>query len=237
MKSSIWRVVERRRAYLLELAGGIGASMEIPNAGEITIKDLLSKVILIHIPIKIMKIKVCQIMTDIWSVLQVVVTNVSIRKVASHDLQCYLDLMMRIEATARRAISHEVDERDKNAKSVKLLGPAMERMYLKGWGTKPHHQFSVCAKCGHPLVDEPPFNKDYYWNNKKLEGEWLNMNSQMQEYLITKCNPLLDKKGAIITALKSPTYQEEVLICHCWHNFQSPISDETMCVLNCYDSK
>ena len=78
MKSSIGRVVERRRAYLLELAGGINASMEIPNAGEITIKDFLSKVIPIHIPVKIMKIKVCQIMTDIWSVLHVVVTNVSI---------------------------------------------------------------------------------------------------------------------------------------------------------------
>ena len=115
--------------------------------------------------------------------------------------------------------------------------PGLGEDVPQGSGTKPQHQFSVCAKCGHPLVDEPPFNKDYYWNNKKLEGEWLNMNSQMQEYLITKCNPLLDKKGAIITALKSPTYQEEVLICHCWHNFQSPISDETMCVLNCYDSK
>jgi hypothetical protein len=133
MKSSVGRVVERR-AYLLELAGGLDASMEIPNAGEITIKDLLSKVIPIHIPVKITKIKVCQIMTDIWSVLQVVVANVSIRKDASHDLQRYLDLMMRVEATARRAIS-EADERDKNAKSIKLHCTTMERMYLKGRGT------------------------------------------------------------------------------------------------------
>jgi len=63
------------------------------------------------------------------------------------------------------------------------------------------------------------------------------MNSQMQEYLVTKCNPLLDKKGAIITALKNPTYQEEVLICHCWHNFQSPIAGGTVCALKCYDRK
>jgi hypothetical protein len=133
MKSSVGRVVERR-AYLLELAGGLDASMEIPNAGEITIKDLLSKVIPIHIPVKITKIKVCQIMTDIWSVLQVVVANVSIRKDASHDLQRYLDLMMRVEATARRAIS-KADERDKNAKSIKLHCTTMERMYLKGRGT------------------------------------------------------------------------------------------------------
>ena len=96
MKSSVGRVVEGR-AYLLELAGGLDASMEIPNAGEVTIKELLSKVIPIHIPIKITKIKVCQIMTDICSVLQVIVTNVSIRKDASHDLQRYLDLMMSDE--------------------------------------------------------------------------------------------------------------------------------------------
>ena len=128
MKSSVGRVVERK-AYLLELAGGLDASMEIPNAGEITIKDLLSKVIPIHIPVKITKIKVCQIMTDIWLVLQVVVANVSIRKDASHDLQRYLDLMMRVEATARRAIN-KTDERDKNAKSIKLHCTAMERMYL-----------------------------------------------------------------------------------------------------------
>ena len=231
MKSSVGRVVERR-VYLLKLAGGLDVSMKIPNAGEITIKDLLSKVIPMHIPVKITKIKVCQMMTDIWSVLQVVVANVSIRKDASHDLQHYLDLMMRIEATARRAIS-EADECD--AKSIKLLGPAMERMYLKGRGTKPHHQFLVCAKCG--LIDKPPFNKDYYRTNKTLEGEWLNMNRQMQEYLVTKCNPLLDKKGAIITALKNPTYQEEVLICHCWHNFASPIAGGTVCALLCYESK
>jgi hypothetical protein len=96
MKSSVGRVVERR-AYLIELAGGLDASIEIPNAGEVTIKELLSKVIPIHIPVKITKIKVCQIMTDIWSVLQVIVTNVSIRKGASHDLQRYLDLMMSDE--------------------------------------------------------------------------------------------------------------------------------------------
>jgi hypothetical protein len=103
MKSSVGRVVERR-AYLLQLMGGLNASMEIPNAGEITIRDLLSKVIPIHIPVKITKIKVCPIMNEIWSVLQVVVVNVSIckSKNASHDLQRYLDLMMRIEATAWR---------------------------------------------------------------------------------------------------------------------------------------
>jgi hypothetical protein len=122
--------------------------------------------------------------------------------------------MTRIEATARRTIS-KADEREKNVKSMKLLGLATERMYLKGWGTKPQHQFLVCPKCSQPLVDEPPFNKDYYCNDKKLEGGWAKKNSQIQEYLITKCNPFLDKKGAIITALKNPTYQEEVLICHC----------------------
>jgi hypothetical protein len=57
MKSSVGRVIERR-AYLLELAGGLKASMEIPNAGKFTIRDLLSKVIPVYIPVKITKIKV-----------------------------------------------------------------------------------------------------------------------------------------------------------------------------------
>jgi hypothetical protein len=27
-----------------------------------------------------------------------------------------------------------------------------------------------------------------------------------------------------------------VLICHCWHNFQSPIAGWTVCALKCYDN-
>ena len=167
MKSSVGRVVERR-AYLLELVGGIDTSMEIPNAGDITIRDLLLKVVPIYIPVKITKIKVCQTMTDIWSVLQAVVASVSSCKDTSHDHQHYLDLMMRNEATVRCAIS-EADERDKKTKS----------MYLKGCGTNHQHQFSLCVMCGHPHIDKTPFNKDYYQNNKVLEGDWVKKNNQV----------------------------------------------------------
>jgi hypothetical protein len=58
---------------------------------------------------------------NVWAVLQVVIANVSISRLARHDLQQYLNLMTRIEALAGREIS-EADEQDKNAKSVRLPG-------------------------------------------------------------------------------------------------------------------
>jgi hypothetical protein len=38
---------------------------------------------------------------NVWAVLQVVITNVSIGRDARRDLQQYLDLLTRIEAVAR----------------------------------------------------------------------------------------------------------------------------------------
>jgi hypothetical protein len=64
---------------------------------------------------------------------------------------------------------------------------------------------------------------------------WLR--STIEEYDSTGCNPLLDKKGAIVKKLKNPILKEEVLMCHCWHNFASPIAGGTACALLCYDSK
>ena len=117
----IKKVVERR-VYLW-----LNASMQIPNAaGVTTIRDLLSKATPLSDPTKILKCKVCQIMVDVWGVLQVVVANVSIGKDVSHNLQQYLDLMMRVEAMMRRKIS-KADALDKNAKSIKLPGKAMDR--------------------------------------------------------------------------------------------------------------
>ena len=82
-----------------------------------------------------------------------------------HDLQHYLSLLTRIKAVAGREIS-EADEQDKNAKSVRLPGQAIERMYLTDRGSKPPLRFSTCARCGHSLLDEPPFNKDNSRANK-----------------------------------------------------------------------
>jgi hypothetical protein len=55
----IFEAVVGKRGYLLELAGGLDTSMEIPKGGETTIRDLLSKAIPIRFAAKTTKIKVC----------------------------------------------------------------------------------------------------------------------------------------------------------------------------------
>ena len=137
---------------------------------------------------------------------------------------------------ARREIS-EADEQDKTAKSLKRPGQAMARMYLTDGGSKPPLRFSACAKCGHSLLDEPPFNKDYALANKVVVDKWEADNRTIEAYSLTGRIPLLDKKGAIVKKLKNPILKEEVLVCHCWHNFASPIAGGTACALLCYDSK
>ena len=232
----IFEAVVGKRGYLLELAGGLDSSMEIPEGGGMTIRGLLTKAIPVKFAAKTPKSKVCEFMVNVWAVLQVVIANVSISREARHDLQQYLDLLTRVEAVAGREIS-EADEQDKNAKSVKLPGRAMERMYLTDRGSKPPLRFSTCARCGHSLLDEPKFNKDYARANKAVVEKWEVDNRTIEEFTSTGYNPLLDKKGAIVRKLKNPILKEEVLMCHCWHNFASPIAGGTACALLCYDSK
>jgi len=133
LAETLKRIVEAvvgKREYLLELTGGLDASMEIPEGGGMTIRGLLSKAIPIIFATKTTKSKVCEFMVNVWAVLQVVITNVSIGRDLRHDLQQYLDLLTRIEAVVRREIS-EANEQDKTAKSLKLPGQAMERIYLQ----------------------------------------------------------------------------------------------------------
>ena len=113
----------------------------------------------------------------------------------------------------------------------------MERMYLTDCGSKPPIRFSVCAKCGHSLLDEPPFNKDYARVNKMVVEKWEEDNHTIKAYSLRGCIPLLVKKGAIVKKLKNPILKEEVLMCHCWQNFASPFAGGTACALSCYDSK
>ncbi len=97
----IFETVVGKRGYLLELTGGLDASMEIPEGGGMTIRGLLSKAIPITFATKTTKSKVCEFMVNVWAVLQVVITKVSIGRDVRHDLQQYLDLLTRIEAVAR----------------------------------------------------------------------------------------------------------------------------------------
>ncbi len=103
--------------------------MEISEGGGMTIRGLLLKAIPDTFATKTTKRKVCEFMVNVWAILQVVIANVSIGRAVRHDLQLYLDLLTRIEAVARQETS-EADEQDKTAKSLKLPGQAIERMYL-----------------------------------------------------------------------------------------------------------
>ena len=59
-----------RRAQLIELAGGLDATMEIPDGGgETSICDLLSRAIPTSIPTRITKISVAVHMVDIWVIM------------------------------------------------------------------------------------------------------------------------------------------------------------------------
>jgi hypothetical protein len=95
---SIFEAVVGKRGYLLELAGGLDASMKIPEGGGMTIRGLLTKAIPVQFAAKTTKSKVCEFMVNVWAVLQVVIANVSISRDARHDLQQYLNLLTRIEA-------------------------------------------------------------------------------------------------------------------------------------------
>ena len=66
----IFEAVVGKREYLLELMGGLDASMEIFEGGGMTIRDLLSKAIPINFAAKTMKSKVCEFMVNVWAVLQ-----------------------------------------------------------------------------------------------------------------------------------------------------------------------
>ena len=103
--------------------------------------------------------------------------------------------------------------------------------------SKPPLRFSTCARCGHSLLDKPPFNKGYARTNQVVVEKWVEDKCAIEEFTLTGCNPLNNKKGAILKKLKNPILTEEVLMCHCWHNFALPIAGGTACALLSYDSK
>ena len=120
--------VVARRTQLIELAGGLDATMEIPDGGvETSICDLLSRAIPTSIPTRITKISVAVHMVDIWVIMSAVLKTGVLRRTEKHDLQSYLKFMIRIEASSRRELA-EADLIDKNAKPYNLPTEEMERL-------------------------------------------------------------------------------------------------------------
>ena len=128
--------VVARRTQLIELAGGLDATMEIPDGGvETYICDLLLRAIPISLPTKINKISVTVHMVDIWVIMSAVLKTGVISRTEKHDLQSYLEFMIRIEASSRRELA-DADLIDKNSKPYNLPTEEMERLYLSNGGFK-----------------------------------------------------------------------------------------------------
>jgi hypothetical protein len=80
--------------------------MEIPDGGvETSICDLLSRAIPTSIPTRITKISVAVHMVDIWVIMSAGLKTGVLRRTEKHDLQSYLEFMIRIEASSRRDLA------------------------------------------------------------------------------------------------------------------------------------
>ena len=216
--------VVARRTQLIELAGGLDATMEIPDGGGGTsICDLLSRAIPTIIPTKISKISVTVHLVDIWVIMSTVLKTRVLCRTEKHDLQSYLEFMIRIEASSRRELA-TADLIDKNAKPYNLPTEEMERLYMSNGGFKPPAQFQTCVKCGHSLVDEPAQNKSAVRDNKRVQLQWEKDSTTVTNYLQGKGDSLKDKKGNPTTKVANPKYSEEPLMCHCWQQCMSQIA-------------
>ncbi len=94
-----------------------------------------------------------QHMVGIWVIMSTMLKTGVLRRMEKHDLQSYLEFIIRIEASSPRELA-EADLIDKNAKPYNLPTEEMERLYLSNGGFKPPAPFLSCAKCGHNLVNE-----------------------------------------------------------------------------------
>ncbi len=103
--------------------------------------------------------------------------------------------------------------------------------------TRPLTRLGSCAMCGHLLVDELPSSKNIACKDKQSLEKWQTDWMKVEVNIVTGLNPLLDAKGAIVTTLKNPIFGNEVLMCHCWQNFNSAIVAGTECVFSCYNSR
>jgi hypothetical protein len=108
----------------------------LDGGGGASICDLLLRAIPISIPTKITKISVTVHMVDIWVIMSTMMKTGVLRRTEKHDLQSYLEFMIRIEASSRRELA-EADLIDKNAKPYNLPTEEMERLYLSNGGFKP----------------------------------------------------------------------------------------------------
>jgi hypothetical protein len=236
LRSILDKVIECR-GVLIKMACDVDHAMEIAGDGErVEIAELLRKSVPFSVPKKLSKSKICEMLVIAWAVISGIVANSILGREATHQLEPYLSMMSRVESTSRRAIT-EAEDVNKNTKSIKLTGRDRNRMMLEDRASKPIHAYSLCAMCGHSLVDEPFCNRENARLNKSIREAWAKDHAQHEEYIKSGRNPLVDKNGKVIAKHKNPTLLPEILVCHCWHNTNESFVGGRRCHLNCYDAK
>ena len=194
-----------KRMQLVELAGGLDATMEILDGGETSICNLLSRAIPSSIPMRLTKISVAVHMVDIWVVMSTMLKTGVLRRMEKHDLQSYLKFMSRIKAPSPRELA-KADQVNKYSKPYNLPTDEMERLYLSNGGFKPSALFLLCPKCKHKLVDKPAKNKSVVRHNKRVQLQWEEDSRTVEDFLQGRGEPLKDKKGNPIMKVPNPIF-------------------------------
>ncbi len=145
-------------------------------------------------------------MVDIRFIMSTMLKTEVLRRTEKHDLQSYLEFMIRIEASSRQELA-EADLIDKNAKSYNLPTEEMERLYLCNGGFKPPAPFQSCVKCRHNLVDEPA--KSVVRDNKRVQLQWEKNSTKVANFLEGMGVSLKDKNGNPTTKVPNPRFLEE----------------------------
>ena len=219
---------------LVELAVGLDATMEIPDGGETSNCDLLSRAIPASIPTRLTKISIAVHMVDIWVIMSAMLKTRVLRRTEKHDLQSYLEFMIRIKASSRRELA-EADQINKNSKPYNLPMDEMARHYLSNGIYKPSTPFLLCAECRHILIDKPAKNYSAVRHNKRVQLQWEDDCRMVENFLQGRGEPLKDKKGNPITKIPNSIFLDESLVCHCWQQCMSRIVGGYFCFYGCVD--
>jgi hypothetical protein len=102
---------------------------------------------------------------------------------------------------------------------------------LHGFGVN-SCRFPGCTKCGHTLIDKPHSNKAKVKHNAKLQTKWKSDWGAVDNFLKGDGPPVVIN-GKNVTKIPNPTYESEILVCHCWKNCASKLVGGQKCAWNC----
>jgi hypothetical protein len=75
--------------------------------------------------------------------------------------------------------------------------------------------------CGHTLIDKPHSNKAKVKQNTKLHTKWKSNQGAVDNFLKGEDPPIVINGKNVTTKIPNPTYESEIIVCHCWQNCAS----------------